>query len=114
MEYEEEWEWKETEAAQLIEKGDIAVIKTGDDYPYYLLKLTDPPFVTTDNVVDDYNHEFPANHRVVKGNYLEVQKEMNDGSTLYYVDKTRQAMVSEFSVVGNCPEAIQTSGIHFF
>ena len=45
--------------------------------------------------------------------YLEVQKEMNDGSTLYYVDKTRQAMVSGFSVVGNCPEAIQTSGIHF-
>ena len=35
---------------------------------------------------------------------------MNDGSTLYY---TRQDMVPGFSVVGNCPEAIQTSGIHF-
>ena len=110
VEYEEEWEWKETEAAQLIEKGDIAVIKTGDDYPYYLLKLTDPPFVTTDNVIDGYNHAFPANHRVVRGNYLEVQKEINDGSTLYYVDETRQAMVSAFCVVGNCPEPIQTSG----
>ena len=35
---------------------------------------------------------------------------MNDGSTLYYVDKTRQAMVSGFCVVGHCPEPIQTSG----
>ena len=33
-----------------------------------------------------------------------------DGSTLYYVDKTRQAMVSGFCVVGHCPEPIQTSG----
>ena len=33
-------EFMENEASKLIQKGDIAVIKTGDDHPYYLLKLT--------------------------------------------------------------------------
>ena len=89
--------------------GYIAVIKTGDDFPYYLLKLSEAPFETTDTVLDDYNHSFPPNHRVVKGNYLEMHKDLTDG-TLYYVDETRQAIISAFCVVGNCPEPPHTSG----
>ena len=40
----EQTEWHEmfieTEASKHIQEGDMAVIKTGDDHPYYLLKVT--------------------------------------------------------------------------
>ena len=36
----------ETEASKFIEEGDFAVIKTGDDHAYYLLKLTSSPYET--------------------------------------------------------------------
>ena len=44
-----EWQeeiFVEREAAKFIIKCDIAVIKTGDDHPYYLLKLTSSPYET--------------------------------------------------------------------
>ena len=90
------------QAAKFIIKGDIAVIKTGDDHPYYLLKLTSSPYETVSEITDDYRHTFPPYHRVVEGNYLEVFKECSDGS-LYYVDVKQKAIVSGFCVVGNCP-----------
>ena len=99
-----EWQeeiFVETEAAKFIVKGDIAVIKT-DDHPYYLLKLTSPPYETVSEITDDYRHTFPPYHRVVEGNYLEVFKECSDGS-LYYVDVKQKAIVSAFCVVGNSP-----------
>ena len=100
-------EWQEemlveTEAATFIVKGDIAVIKTGDDHPYYLLKLTSSPYERVSEITDDYRHTFLPYHRVVEGNYLEVFKERSDGS-LYYVDVKHKAIVSAFCVVGNCP-----------
>ena len=103
-EEEREWEdmYTETEAAQYIDTGDIAVIKTGDDHAYYLLKLTLSPFITTSSMKDDYNNKFPPSQRVVMGNYLEIHKETSNG-TLYYVDMKREAMISAFCVVGNCP-----------
>ena len=91
----------ETEAAKFIVKGDIAVIKTGDDHPCYLLKLTSSPYETVSEITDDYRHTFPPYHPVVEGNYLEVFKELSDGS-LYYVDAKQKAIVSAFCVVGNC------------
>ena len=103
---EEEIEWEEmyteTEAAKFIETGDIAVIKTGDDHPYYLLRLTASPFMTEASMKDDYNHTFPPYHRVVIGHYLEVHKETTNG-TLYYVNTKKEALISAFCVVGNCP-----------
>ena len=40
----EKFEWDgmfiETEASKHTHEGDVAVIKTGDDHPYYLLKVT--------------------------------------------------------------------------
>lgn len=56
----------ETEASKYIQEGDIAVIKTGDDHAYYLLKLTSSVFHTEDEVTDDYWHIFSPAHRVVE------------------------------------------------
>jgi len=42
----DEEEYIESDASKVIAQGDIAVIKTADDYPYYLLQLIDNPFET--------------------------------------------------------------------
>ena len=99
----DEMYFAETEASLLIKTDDIAVIKTGDDFPYYLLKLTCEPYTTEANEKDDYNHTFPINHKVVKGHYMEVFKETKDGD-IYYLDLMKTAIISCFSVVGICPE----------
>ena len=78
------------------------MIKTGDDHSYYLLKLTKDPYETDEEVIDDYNHTFPPNHKVVEGNYFEVHKEIKDGE-LQYIDFKSKAIISAFCVVGNCP-----------
>ena len=80
----ESQEYIETEAGQYIEKNDIAVIKTADDHPYYLLQLSSSHYQTL-NEVTDYGHCLPPQHRVVEGNYLEVHKDNNDNS-VYYID----------------------------
>lgn len=93
----------EKEAAKTIQVGDIAVIKTGDDHPYYLIKVTSGLFETEKEVTDAYHHTFPPNHRVIEGHYLEIFKETSDGA-LYYIDFQRKAMISAFCIVGNCPD----------
>ena len=98
----DEIEYFESEASKLILKGDIAVIKTGDDHPYYLLKLTKDPYETQETITDSYNHKFPPYHRVIEGNYLELHKEQKD-SDLYYVDYRKTALISAFAVIRNCP-----------
>ena len=67
-----EWEdmYNETETSKFIE-GDFAVIKTGDDHAYNLLKLTSP-YESKCEVTNDYKHSFQPFHSVVEGNYLEV------------------------------------------
>ena len=67
-----------------------------------MLKLSSSPYETSAEEKDDYNHTFPQFHRVVKGNYLEIYKERIDGN-LYYVDLKREAIISAYCVVGNCP-----------
>ena len=94
-------EFMESEASKLIQNGDIAVIKTGDDHPYYLLKLTKESYETEELVKDDYGHDFPPQHRVVEGHYLEIHKTNKEGD-LYYLDENRTAIISAFAVVGNC------------
>ena len=51
---------------------------------------------------DSYNHTFPANHKVVKGHYLEIFKETKDGD-VYYLDDNKTALILCF-VVGICPD----------
>ena len=100
-EFEKE-EYMESDASKVIVCGDIAVIKTSDDHPYYLLMLTEDPYVTDCVVSDDYGHDIPPMHRVVEGHYLEVHKATNDGD-IYFLDDSKTAIISSFSVVGNCP-----------
>ena len=59
-----EWEEEffEAEVSKYIEDVDVAVIKTGDDHAYYLLKLTKDPFETTKETTDGYKHTFPPFH----------------------------------------------------
>ena len=63
----------ESDAFKIIVSGDIALIKTGDNHPYYLLKLTKDLYVMEDVVSDDYGNVNPPPHRVVEGHYLEIQ-----------------------------------------
>ena len=92
-----------TEASLLIKTNNITVIKASDNCPYYLLKLTCEPYTTETNEKDDCNHTSLINHKVVKGHYLEVFKEMKDGN-ICYLEVPKTAIISGFSVVGICPE----------
>lgn len=82
-------DFTETEASILIKKGDIAVIKSQDDYPYYLLKMLKDPFEVETFLKGDYNHEFPPYQRVTWkltwkfiGSYLEAYKTTKDDKYL--------------------------------
>ena len=101
IEEREQEEFMETEAAKLIQDGDIALIKTGDSHPYYLLKLKKAPYVTESEVADDYGNNFPPLHHIIEGNYLERHTSNNLGD-VYYLDTTKTAFISGFCVVGNC------------
>lgn len=110
LDEDEQIEWDEmfikTEASKHTQEGDVAVIKTGDAHPYYLLKVTSL-FETKAETTDDFRHTFRSAHRVVKGHYLEIYKESNDG-TLYSIDNTRKTLISAFCVIRNCPELPST------
>ena len=101
----EEWEeeYTETEAPKFIQEGDFAVIKTGDDHQYYLLRLISAPYELQEQTTDDYKHTFPRLHCVVEGNYQVVKQQETAGSNLYYIDYKPKALISAFCVVGNCP-----------
>ena len=75
-------------------------------FPYYLVKLSKDPFRTSKSVKDDYGYYLPANTKVIEGNYLEIFKETKERD-LYYLDTSKLAIVSCFSVVGICPEFVE-------
>lgn len=100
-ESEDEIQYKETEASCIVKCSDVTVIRAGDDFPYYLLKLVIDPFIRI--IKDDYGHAIPANTKVVQGYYFEIYKETNDGD-LYYLDTSKSAIISCYSVVGICPD----------
>ena len=87
----EEWEedYIETEASKFIQGGDIAVIKTGDDFQYYLFKLISTPFELQEQTTDHYNHKFPPFHRVVEENYLEVHRNKQQVSNTMSITNRR-------------------------
>ena len=99
----EEIDYEETEASYIAKCHDVTVACTGDGFPYYLVELSKDPFRTTESVKDDYGHYIPANTKVIEGNYLEIFKETKEGD-LYYLDTSKCAIISCFSVVGICPE----------
>ena len=91
----------EGEVYEMLHNGDIAVIRSGDEYhPFYLLKLTHSRHLMT---TDNYKHTFPKQHRVFQGNYFESFKEARNGE-IYYLDTKYTAIISSLCVVGTCPE----------
>ena len=54
--------------------GGLAIVKTDDDYAYYLIKCTCDPFATDSETKDYYNHTYPPEHKIVVGNYLDTQR----------------------------------------
>ena len=99
-------EYIERDAGKMIFKNDIAVINLGDDvFTYYLMVLNEDPYETTKVTIDDYRHTLPPNHRVIKGNYLELHTDDKDGF-IYYVEKKKGAIVSSLCVIGICPPLI--------
>ena len=105
-ESEEEIDYEETEASCIAKCHDVAIVGIGDGFSYYLVKLSKDPFTTTESVKDDYGHYIPANTKVIEGNYLEIFKETKEGD-LYYLDTSKLALISWFSVVGICPEFVE-------
>ena len=102
-EREEEIDYKETEASCNVKCHDVAIVCTGDGFPYYLVKLRKDPFTTTECVKDDYGHYILANTKTIEGNYYKIFKGTKEGD-LYYLDTSKLAIISCFSVVHICPE----------
>ena len=57
--------YPETEVSLLVEKDDIAVIKTSDVHSYYILKLSCQPYIIGQIEKDSYNHTFAGNHKAM-------------------------------------------------
>ena len=93
-------EFMDTEASKFIKEGDIAGIKTGGDYPYYLPNLLRDPFEDESSLKDDYNHEFPPRHYIAKSNYLEIFKTKDKNK------KKKKILISAFPVVGPTPISV--------
>ena len=73
LKYLESEEYIERDTRKMIFKDDIAVINSGDDvFTYYLMVQNEDPYKTKKVTTDDYRHTLPPNHRVIKGNYLEL------------------------------------------
>ena len=90
------------------EQGDgdqrwYSFVKTGNDYPYYLVKLICDPFTTKSETKNDYNHTYPPEDKTVIGNYLEIHKDTKDRK-IYYLENKRKAIIPFFSIVGVSPE----------
>lgn len=75
-------------------------------YMWFVLMVSffncDDPFETVNATTDDYKHTLPPNHRVIKGNYLEIYADDKDGF-MYYVEKKKEAIISSLCVIGICP-----------
>ena len=94
--------FKEIDVTKYIVKGDIAIIRAGDDHNYYLAKLTTIIYETEESEKDDYNHEMPAHHKVITCSYLEVHKDIKEG-TIYYIEQKKKAVISAYCIAGVCP-----------
>ena len=87
----------ENNTTKYIVKGDIAIICTGDDQNYYLAKLIINIYETKEYEKDDNNHEIPAQQKVIACSYLEVHKDIKEG-TIYCTEQKKNAMTSTYCV----------------
>ena len=79
------------------------MIRTSDDFPNYLVKLKKDSFLTDSNTKDDYGQTFPLMTKIIVYNYYEHLKQVKESDS-YYLDQTKTALISCFSIVGFCPE----------
>ena len=70
------------------------MFRTGDDFPYYFVKLKKDPFLTDGNTKDDCGQTFPPMTKVIVGHYYEHFKQVKEGD-LYYLDQTKTAVISQ-------------------
>ena len=87
----------------VVRHRDIVVIETNDDFLYHFAQLTCNPYFTSKEENNDYNYTFFPNRKLVKGDYLDLNRETKSGE-LYYVDERSIAIISYFCVVGLCPD----------
>ena len=109
-ESEEEIDYEETEASCIVKCHDVAVVCTGDGFPYYLVKVSRDPFITTECVKDDYGHYILTNKEVIEGNYYKIFKETKEGD-LDYLDTSKLVIILCFSVVGICSEFVKVEQV---
>ena len=51
---------------------------------------------------NDYNHEVPARQSVITCTYLEVHKDVKEG-TIYCIEQKKKAIMSTYCIAGVCP-----------
>ena len=81
----------ESDVTKYIVKGDIAIICMLDDHNYYLAKLITNIYEIEESEKDDYNHVMHAHQKFITCSYLEVHKNIKEG-TIYYIDRKRKLL----------------------
>ena len=95
--------WDESEAAQVVQEGDIVVIRSGDNfYPYYLLYALNCVEDLIGDIKDDYGHLHLKGSVILKGHYLE-EIQQRGLSRIFYKDEKEVAIISAFTIAGISP-----------
>ena len=95
--------WSESDAVQMVKKGDVVVVRSGDDFnPYYLIYAEDEIKPLDIEFSDGYGHNYLPGQSVLKGYYLEEVK--CKSGKLFYKESGKLAMVSSYCVCGIAPE----------
>ena len=64
----------ESDVTKYTAKGNVGIIRMGDDNNYYLAKLITDIHEAEESGKDDNNHEIPAHQKVITCSYLEIIK----------------------------------------
>lgn len=86
----------ETEASSLVKCNDTTVIRNGDVFQYYLVKLKKNPFLRDSDTKYGHGYTFPPMTKIIVVNYYWHFKQVKEGA--------KAAVISFFSLVGVCPE----------
>ena len=79
---------------------------------YTSSEIKERPIPEDSNTKDDYVQTFPPITKIIVGNYYEYFKQVKEGN-LYYLDQTKTAVISCFSIVGvsqNCQKLNKIDG----
>ena len=88
------------QALQVNCRGDVAIVKTGNDYSFYLVELICDSCTSESETKDDFNRIYHPGHRTEI--HLEIHKDTKD--RIIYLENKRKASISCFSIVKFTPE----------